>query len=275
MEKATKHLIAVEIEIGFLYIPAKLKKYFPNEKKTIPFVLDGEKKELSYNPKYRRITGLVGFYRKHEAAPNDAVDIEVGDRTFSLAFKKVTEKEKNLLPVDEEKAEEILNVSELSSQAKGNIVEQRIAELILLYGQGLLNVYKPIVDIEGIDLVVLKRGVFQPLFIQVKGKYKLRNKQFQIGVKKKGFVPHHTFFVVGAYFSPETVDIADYLIFIPSKDFQEKAVEVRKDTDDALYVLNCRLAEAYNGQYTPYLVKKENLVNKIFEKFSEIEKYLK
>jgi len=275
--KDQRRIIAKEIELGFLRIPPKTKKYFPEDNQEIDFIIDGRSKKLHFNSAHGRIFGLVNFFRQHEATPNDVVEFEINEDggKIKLTFHKFDEREKDLSSIDDEEASEIVNISDLSSQAKGNIVEQRVAELILLYGQGLLNVYKPIADIEGIDLVVLKKGVFQPIFIQVKSRFNLRNNQLQIGIKKNGFNPHHTFFVVGAYFDARKVDIHDYLVFIPTVEFQKKSVLVRKDSNDALHVLNTRLSGETNGKYSDYIIKKENLVNKIFEKFVEIEKYLR
>ena len=273
--KDTRKLIAKEIELGFLRVPKNLVKHFPKTNEKISCIIGDKKKELSYNPKYGRIFGLVGFFRDNGATPNDLVEVEMEDGKIRLSFIKMSEKEKDFATIDEVEAEDIINVSDLSTQAKGNIVEQRIAELILLYGQGLLNVYRPIADIEGIDLIVVKKGVFQPIFIQVKGRFNLRKNTFQIGVKKDGFNPHHSFFIVGAYFDPKKVDIFDYLVCIPSEEFVKRANIVRDGQKEALRVLRCRLMDGGRGRFADFIVKKENLVNKIFEKFQEIEKYLR
>jgi hypothetical protein len=273
--KSSRKLIAKEIELGFLRVPADLVKQFPADNNKLSCILAGKKKELSYNSKYRRIFGLVGFFRENDAVPNDLVEVDIEDGKVKLVFIRTTKKEKDLSPIDEEGASDIINVSDLSTQAKGNIVEQRIAELILLYGQGLLNVYKPIADIEGIDLVVVKKGIFQPIFIQVKSRFNLRKNNFQIGVKQNNFKPHHSFFVVGAYFDPKRIDIFDYLVFIPTEEFVKRAVLVREGQKEAMYALRCRLSDEGTGRFTEFIVKKENLVNKIFEKFQEIEKYIR
>lgn len=276
MKKDIRKIIAKEIELGFLRVPVSLKQYFPKSSDKVNCIIDGRSKELTYNPKYGRLFGLVNYFRKNESTPNDIVEFEIRENNkVVLTYKKIKDKEKEISSIEIEEAEDIINVSELPSQTKGNIVEQRIAELILLYGQGLLNVYKPISDIEGIDLIVVKKGVFQPIFIQVKGRYNLRNGNIQIGVKYNNFNAHHTFFVVAAYFDPKDIDISDYLIFIPSEDFKNKANVVNKGKDKAMYVLNSRLTKEYDGRFSDFVIKKENLVNKIFEKFKEMERYIK
>lgn len=275
--KATRILIAKEIELGFLRIPLEFKKHFPKGKAKVLFKIDERRRALSYNSTYRRVFGLTEYFRKHKATPKDAVEITLlGNKLFELEFKKLSSEEKYVAPITSKEAKELINLSDLSSRIKGNIVEQRIGELIMLYGQGLLNVYKPIADIEGIDLIVVKKGIFQPLFIQVKSRYNLRSgNRLQIGIKQKGFCAHHAFFIVGAYFNPQKMDIEDYLVFIPSEDFQKKSFKVRAGKKNALYVLTTPLSPESKGKFAKFIIKKENLVNKIFEKFSEIEKYLK
>jgi hypothetical protein len=276
MKKDIRRIIAKEIELGFLRVPVSLKKYFPKIKDKVPCAVNGRFKELTYNPKYGRLFGLVDYFRKNKATPNDIVEFEImDDNRVLLKFEKIGKEEKEKSSIDIEDAKEIINVSELPSQIKGNIVEQRIAELILLYGQGLLNVYKPISDIEGIDLIVVKRGIFQPIFIQVKSRYNLRNDNIQVGIKYNNFKSHHSFFVVAAYFNPKEIDIHDYLIFISSEKFKKTANVVNRGKDKASYVLRSRLNNDYKGKFSEFVIKKENLVNKIFEKFNEIEKYIK
>lgn len=275
--RTTRNLIAKEIELGFLRMPPELKKHLPKDKRKVFFITDGKKQSLSYNPTYCRVFGLTKYFRKHRATPKDMIEIIMLDgEIFELNFKKFSGEEKYIAPITPDEAKELIDFSGLPSQTKGNIVEQRVGELILLYGQGLLNVYKPISDTEGIDLIVVKKDIFQPLFIQVKSRYNLRGKNnLQIGIKQKGFRAHHNFFIVGAYFNPQKMDIDDYLVFIPSEDFQKISNKVREGRENALYVLNTPLSIDSKGKFAPFIIKKENLVNKIFEKFQEIERYLK
>ena len=275
--KFEKIVIPIEIELGFVRIPSKYKKDFPKENSRIVFDLDGAgQAELSYNPKHQRVFGLVGFFKSNKVEPRDILRFEkISDKEFKIKLEKVSQQESAEKPLGKEEAQEIIDMGEISSQAKGNIVESRIKELITLYGQGFLNVYEPSADIEGIDLVVLKRKVFQPLFIQVKSNFKLQGKNLQIAVKSKALNPHHTLFIVGAYYNPQKMDIDDYIIFAPSKDFIQKANIIYKGTDKEMYVLSTPLRADTHNRFSEFIIRKDNLVPKIFEKFNEIEKYYK
>jgi len=278
-QKFTKNIIPIEIELGFVRIPNRYKNLFPNTNSKIKVYLSdtGKALEVGYNSKHQRIFGLVRFFRSAETEPRDILEIEkINDKKFRLTLKKLKPQEKEQLELTSEEAKEIIDFSNLSARVKGNIIEDRIKDLIMLHGQGLLNVYKPAADIEGIDLIVVKKGVYQPLFLQIKGRYNLRGRNnLQIGIRKKSFNPHHTLFVVGAYFNPKKMDIDDYLVFVPSEIFIKKANIIRRNTDKALYVLNTPLLPGRDNKFSKFVIKKENLVNKIFEKFNEIEKYLK
>ncbi|MEK7619470.1 MAG: hypothetical protein AAB416_04545 [Patescibacteria group bacterium] len=254
-------------------VSAKLRGDFPGETTKLSLLFDGKRKQCGFNPKYGRITGLTEFYRSHSATAGDRVEVVVEQGTYRLNFLKVDESEKNVTVPTSEEAEEIIQVSEISSVVKGNVVEGRIAELILLYGQGLLNVYKPIADVEGVDLIVVKKGCFHPLFIQVKSRFNLRGKSFQIALRKMTFTPHHLFFIVGAYFNPVKMDIDDRLVLIPSIDFSRLSVSVNKDTDRETMVLNTPFSDSYTGKYAPYIFPKFRLVDELLEKFQELEKH--
>ena len=97
----------------------------------------------------------------------------------------------------------------------------------------------------------------------------------QIGIKSSALNPHHTLFIVGAYYNPQKMDIDDYLVFIPSKVFIERANVVNRGKKNELYVLNTPLRPDTHNRFSEFIIRKDNLVAKIFEKFNEIEKYYK
>lgn len=197
--------------------------------------------------------------------------IRTGRGIFGLRSKtQMTES-----PKDEEKiADELADLSGLTSTQKGRIVENRIRELILLYGAGDLSVYEPASDIEGIDLVVVKNGVFQPLFLQVKGRYSLNRGSFIADIRLKTFNPHHTYYIVCAYFNPKTLEIDDDILMVPTERLEELGNVVNAGKDKR-HRITARLNEESKGKWAPYLCKKADLASKLLEKFEEIEKYYK
>ena len=113
----------------------------------------------------------------------------------------------------------------ISSKQKGYIIENRIAEIITLGSNGELTCYSPNSDDDGIDLIVNPRGKFNPLFIQVKSRYKLqKSKQFIQNVNKKTFGVNAQFFLIFAYFNPESLEI-EHIWLIRSLEFEKIAYE--------------------------------------------------
>ena len=267
----SRRLIEVEIRLGFLHIPSAGVQYFPAEKSKISVDVDGTAKKLTYNADHRRIFGLTAWFKRHKAEPKDEVAISIlSDGKYSLSFASKAEKAK---AEPEKEAEELLDLSGLSSQAKGDIVEDRIKELIVLHGQGLLSVFKPVTDTEGIDLVVTTKGQFHPIFLQVKGRYTLhQNRSVIMSVNAKTFRPHPSFFVVGAYFNPAKLEIHDDLFLIPSTVFAKEASRAKKYDR---YQVVAPLNPDSKSKWTRYLVPKGELANRLLERFEEMNKYFK
>ena len=274
----TRKLIEVEIRLGFLSIPSKGSELMPEEKTKINVFLDDKEKplSLSYNPDYKRIFGLTTWYRKHKAEPKDEVIVKQTKEkpaTYRLSFKKAGATED--LRALEKEAKELIDLSGLSSTSKGDIVEDRIKELILLYGQGLLSVYKPVSDTEGIDLIIVKSGVFQPIFLQVKSRFNLqKNRAIIADISLKTFNPHHSYFVVIAYFNPSTLEINEYILLVPTEEVRENAMIVNTKYGQR-YRVTTQLNPESKSKWAKYIIKKSELANKLLEKFEEMARYIK
>lgn len=218
--KYLRKIIGVEKKLGFLYIPAQGQEFMPAETAKVTVWLEGNAKpsELSYNADHKRIFGLTKWYKKNNIEPGTLLAVELTRQQVKLS---IAEHELTLQEEDDSEKRELIDLSGLSSGAKGNIVEDRIKELILLYGQGLLNVYKPVVDNRGIDLVVMQNSFFYPIFIQVKSRFNAIEKgSILIDVGENTFSVHNSFYIIGAAFNPATLELEDRLLFIPSKDYE-------------------------------------------------------
>ena len=274
----SRKLIEVEIRLGFLSVPSQGAELMPEERMKVDIFLDDEGKALllSYNPDHKRLFGLTAWYRKHEAKPKDEVILNLIKEkppTYRLTFKKAEATED--LRAKEKEAKKLIDLSGLSSTSKGDIVEDRIKELILLYGQGLLSVYKPVSDTEGIDLIIVKSGIFQPIFLQAKGRFNLqKNRAIIADISLKTFNPHHSYYVVIAYFNPSTLEIDDYILLIPTEKIKENAVIVNTKYGQR-YRVTTQLKPQSKSKWAEYLIRKSELANKLLEKFEEMAKYIR
>jgi hypothetical protein len=267
-QKYERKLISKEIELGVLYIPSEARGGFPKKNDKVRVFL-GNKKEpvlLSYNSTYHRIFGLTAWYRTQNPSPKDVVLIEaLAPGAIRLTY---SQSETEADYTDEE-VEEIVDLSGLPSATKGDIVEDRIKDIILLYGQGLLTVYRPVVDTKGIDLIIVKDGVYQPIF------HGTGSGSFICDIREKNFKPHHTFFVVGAYFDPKEMELSDSILLIPTEVLLKLATRVTMKKGDIRYRIATQLSEKTKSKWRPYIYRKKEIAEIILDKFAEMEKYLK
>lgn len=270
--KYQRKIIGVEKKLGFLYIPAQGQEFMPSKTEKVSVLLEDENKpiELSYNSDHKRIFGLTSWYNQHKIEAGTLLNVELTKQQIKLS---VAKKEAPL--IDEDDENEGIDLSGLSSSAKGNIVEDRIKELVLLYSQGLLNVYKPVVDNRGIDLVVMKNGFFFPIFIQVKSRFNaVKNGSILIDVGENTFSVHNSFYIVGAAFNPLTLELEDRILLIPSKDYDTHSTTITvKGRNKKRFTAS--LKENTKAQGAKYFIKKVELVEKLMGKFEEMEKYFK
>lgn len=268
LKKFIRKLIDVEIKLGFLHIPAAGIEMMPEKDAKIAVVIDGKEKQLTYNAKHKRVFGLVRWYKSNNTRVGDEVVLAKNGTKYALSFKDKSKE----TPLKE--AETLLDISGLSTQAKGDIVEDRVKELIVLQGQGLLSVYRPVTDTQGVDLVVTKAGMFQPIFLQIKGRFNVQKRgYFLMDINKKTFTAHHSYFVIGAYFNPQKLEIDDNVLLVPSLEV-EKGLVVKSARGEILRIQNY-LSPDSQGRWAPFLIKKTDLANKLLEKFEEMARYIR
>lgn len=269
--KYKRKVIDVERRLGFLYVPAVAQEFMPSKKSQVNVLLEGgkETKSLSYNSKDKRIYGLTKWYKNHGIHAGNVLNIEIEN---SLLKVNIEQRDKKVTSHDQV-SNEFVDLSGLSSTSKGNIVEDRVKELIILYGQGLLNVYRPVVDNRGIDLIVMMNGVFAPIFLQVKSRFNAyKKKELLIDVSNKTFEAHHSFYIIGASFNPATLELDENILFIPSSDFSKSASPIKNGNKKRVIV---SLKSHSKGKWVKFLIQKSDLANKLMEKFAEVSKYIK
>ncbi|MBC9795062.1 hypothetical protein [Sinomicrobium weinanense] len=257
-----RRLIGVEKKLGFLYVPAKARDLLPHENSSIKvwFPGDTKPKHKNYNTDHNRIFGMTPFYKKHHLNAGDVVSVEVSDQGIKVNIQDIEVIE----DTDENGKEDFIDTSGLSAQSKGNIGEDRIKEIILLYSQGLLNVYKPVIDERGIDLIVLKEKIYNPVYLQVKTRFNVykRNRMI-LNINGNTFKEHHSYYIIGLSFNPTKMEIDEDILFLPSKDVLKLASRLANGD----YRITISMANGKTtGKYKKYFVNKEELVNKLIER---------
>jgi hypothetical protein len=252
-----------ELDLGFLYIPAQARDYFPSTNSAISFSAEGvSDAEQTYNSDHNRLFGLTAFYKKHQLSLDDLVQVEVNKKGIYISIPK------KAIIEDEEEIEEddIIDFSGLSSVAKGNIAEDRIKEIILLNSGGLLGVYRPVSDTRGIDLIVMKEDQFHTIFLQVKSRFQVNQKdQLILTVKKSSFKIHPSNYLVGISFEPETAEIGENILLMPSKEVAKLATTVVNKGQE-YYRINVKYSKAKASKFKKYFMSKKELVDQLLDK---------
>lgn len=268
-----RKLIEVETRLGFIYVPAQVRDLLPNQTAQVQVKLYDEKQAASknYNADHYRIFGLTTFYKRNKLKPGDVVSVNVTQELITITLTAAP----SIEDAEEEEDETLVDISGLSSQAKGNIAEDRVKEIILLNSQGLLNVYRPVIDTRGIDLIVLKEGVFLPIYLQVKSRFQVKKAdQLILSIGKNTFRAHHAFYLVGIAYDPDKAEIGEHILFMPSAKVIEMSTTVKANGKE-YYRINVTYSKALESKYKKYFITKQQFVETLLEKFDVMSEIIK
>lgn len=266
-----RKIIEVEQRLGFLYVPAKVRELLPEENTEIEVYLGNASKSVKkkYNADHNRIFGLTPFYKKNKLSIGDLLHVEVTSEHLKIKIGKSAIIE----DTEELERDDFIDISGLSSQAKGNIGEDRVKEIVLMYSQGLLNVFKPVIDERGIDLIVLKEGIYNPIYLQVKSRFNVHKRnRLIINLKGSTFKAHHSYFIVGVYFNHQTLEIGDKILFIPSNKICQLGIKLSNGDWRITVSMKDGIT---SGRYKDLLISKEEFVNKLLEKIDALNEVIK
>jgi len=172
---------------------------------------------------------------------------------------------KEELTEEHEKKEYVVSKTLMSVQ-KGNIVEARVSELILLYGTNL-SCYRPISDDEGIDLIVKEKASLKSIYIQIKGNFSDDfSRPFVATVKQRSVTDNYSMAFVFCLFDTAKGDVHDYVWFVPAPDFIRMA---HKDKNDLLGFVSGKQKKDSN-KWDAYMIDKRDLANRVIEQLKRI-----
>ena len=184
--------------------------------------------------------------------------------TFTLNEKIKTIPIKELTEESEKKEYKISNT--LMSVQKGNIVEARVSELILLYGNNL-SCYRPLSDDEGIDLIVKEKRSLKSIYIQIKSNFSNDfSKPFVATVKQKSVIDNYSMAFIFCLFDTLKGDVHDYVWFVPAPDFIHMA---HKDKNDLLGFVSGKQKRDGN-KWDAFMIDKRDLASCVMEQLKRI-----
>lgn len=154
----------------------------------------------------------------------------------------------------------------LMTVQKGNIVEARVSELVLLYGTNL-SCYRPVSDDEGIDLIVKEKGSLKSIYIQIKSNFSDDfSRPFVATVKERSTVDNYSMAFVFCLFDTAKGDVHDYVWFVPAPDFIRMA---HKDKNDLLGFVSGKQKKDSN-KWDAFMIDKRDLAGRVIEQLKRI-----
>lgn len=164
--------------------------------------------------------------------------------------------------IQAEKLDEDIHIS---SKQKGAITENRVAEIVTLSSRGQLTCYTPNSDDDGIDLIVNLKGDIQPIFIQVKGRFKLqKNGAYIQNVGLNTFTSNHRFYLLFVYFNKNNLEV-EKLWLVPSYEFASLAHKQKEgDTYKSFFRFTAN-PKSTKDKWSRYSVDKADLGDKLME----------
>lgn len=263
-----RKVIQCESRLGIFYIPEELKKQLPFTNNQKVSVSCGEHKGI-FEYKHNKLLNFDSFYLNTGIDNGDLLSLEILGETLHITKENC---EHNIEVEELQELEEYETSVRLSNIVKGNIAEDRIKEYILFHGQDLLNVYKPVIDRNGIDFIVMQNGFYHPIYLQIKSRYysNFENKETEIYISENTFTSHVNFYVVCVYFNDRTLEMLEDILFIPSEIVEREACK----KDDKLKLTISFIKDKKNV-WSKYLVNITQLIDKILDEFSLMGKYYK
>ena len=108
----------------------------------------------------------------------------------------------------------------LSDLQKGRIVEQLVGATLVLQSDGILRVSVPLVDDEGVDLVVGNRINDRTLVLQIKSRFVFAYKnRFRVNVRRATCKPERNKFLLMVFFDKVSATLGETCWLIPATDF--------------------------------------------------------
>jgi len=158
----------------------------------------------------------------------------------------------------------------INSKQKGDIAEARVAELITLYGNEGLYCYKPISDVEGIDLIVKRRARLEVVYLQVKSTYgDGKTRGFTSTVKGKTIKDKSRMLLIFVYFDLSNGDLFDQIFCIPAPDFLKLTQNTKKTSDDRIFTVGIKNPD--KSKYAEFMIEKRELATKIVEIMDKLQ----
>jgi len=107
----------------------------------------------------------------------------------------------------------------ISSSQKGRVIEQLVGATLILQSNGALRVSLPLVDDEGVDLVVSNRSNDKTLLLQIKGRFSLNKGSYRTYVRRSTCTSKSNKFLLFVYYDKEKTALFEKCWLVPASKF--------------------------------------------------------
>jgi hypothetical protein len=155
--------------------------------------------------------------------------------------------------------------STLSASQKGKIVEQLVGATLVLQSDGRLRISIPLVDDEGVDLIVSDKNTDKVLLLQIKSRFTLHSGNYRTDVRRVALHANKNRCLLFVYYDRQNANLGKTMWLVPSLKFEELLSGQRADRDT--YVFQSRFTSA-NDMWAPYKIGSEQLAETLLKKLN-------
>jgi len=154
----------------------------------------------------------------------------------------------------------------MSESEKGRVVEQLIGATLMLQSEGALRVSLPLVDDEGVDLVVGNRHNDKSMLLQVKSRFGLTAKgSYRTNVRRATFSADPARFLLFAYYDCDNAALGEVCWLVPASDFSRLCQNQRSTRP--IFVFVSRFSST-GDMWTQYRLPTKDLAQRVLNYLS-------
>lgn len=147
----------------------------------------------------------------------------------------------------------------LTTSQKGKIVEHLVGAMCLLQSEGEFLASVPLVDDEGVDLILTHKRTHTTLLLQIKSRFTLSKRgNYRTQVRRAVLLPNQNKFLLFLYFDMARALLGETMWLIPSLEFV-KLLKGQRGSRPR-YVFQSRFTSK-KDMWQPYKIKVQNLTS--------------
>ena len=154
----------------------------------------------------------------------------------------------------------------LSESQKGRIIEHLIGAMLMLQSNGNLRVSVPLVDDEGVDLIVGNRANDRILLLQIKSRFTLeKHGRYRTNVRRATCKPNRNKFILFVYYDKSIANLGETCWLVCASDFCKLLSNQRATRPD--YIFNSSF-KSITDMWVPFKLSVKELAKRIEETLS-------